>query len=71
MISKPALCAADSAGKLNNLVSEYGKVSKRRKPERNMGKSKVMRCNTSLRQESLRVRLNGEGLRNYKRVSIW
>ena len=52
---------ADSE-KLHRLVSEFGRVCKRRKLTVNVGKSKVMRCSRYGNGDRMDVTLNGEPL---------
>ena len=51
---------ADSEEKLGRLVSEFGRVCKRRKLRVNVGKSKVMRCSKYGNGDRMHVILNGE-----------
>ena len=53
---------ADSEEKLCQLVSEFGRVCKKRKLRVNVGKSKVMRCTRNEVSARLNVLLNGEAL---------
>ena len=53
---------ADSEEKLQRLVTEFGRVCERRKLKVNVNKSKVMMCLRSVREVSLNIELNGEGL---------
>ena len=53
---------ADSQEKLCRLVSEFGRVCKRRKLRVNVGKSKVMRCSWYGNVDRMHVILNGEQL---------
>ena len=53
---------ADASEKLCRLVSEYGRVCKRRKLRVNVGKSKVMRCSRYGNGGRMHVILNGEPL---------
>ena len=53
---------ADSEEKLYKLVSEFGRVCKRRKLRVTVGKSKVMRCSRNGNGGRMHVRLNGEPL---------
>ena len=53
---------ADSEDMLCRLVSEFGRVCKRRKLRVNVGKSKVMRCSRYGNGERMHVILNGEPL---------
>ena len=53
---------ADSEEKLCQLVSEFGRVCKRRKLRVNVGKSKVMRCSRYGSDARLNVMLDGEML---------
>ena len=53
---------ADSEEKLCRLVSEFGRVCKRRKLRVNVGKSKVMRCSRYGNGVGMHVILNGEPL---------
>ena len=46
--------------KLGRLVSEFGRVSERRKLRVNVGKSKVMRCSRYGNGDRMHVILNGE-----------
>ena len=43
-------------------MSEFGRVSERRKLTVNVGKSKVMRCSRYLNEDRINVILNGEKL---------
>ena len=52
----------DSEQKLCRLVAEFSRVSKRRKLEMNVGKSKVMRCSRYVHGGRMYVRLNGDPL---------
>ena len=52
----------DSEEKLSLLVSEFGRVCKRRKLRVNVGKSKVMRCTRREDGANLNVMLDGEAL---------
>ena len=54
---------ADSEDKLRRLVSEFGRVCKRRKLRVNVGKSKVMRCSRYGNGDRMHVILNGDPLR--------
>ena len=51
---------ADSEENLCKLVSEFGRVCKRRKLRVNVGKSKVLRCSSYGNGDRMRVILNGE-----------
>ena len=62
LFADDTVIVADSEEKLNQLVSEFGRVCKRRKLRVNVGKSKVMRCTRSEDGANLNVRLNGEVL---------
>ena len=53
---------ADSEEKLCRLVSEFGRVCKRRKFRVNVGKSKVMRCSRYGNEDRMHVILKGERL---------
>ena len=53
---------ADSEGKLGRLVSEFGRVCKRRKLRVNVFKSKVMRCSRYGNVDRMHVILDGEPL---------
>ena len=53
---------ADSEEKLCRLVSEFGRVCKRRKLGVNVSKSKVMRCSRYGNGDQMHVILNGEPL---------
>ena len=53
---------ADSEEKLCRLVSEFGRVCKRRKLRVNVGKNKVMRCFRYGNGDRMHVILNGEPL---------
>ena len=53
---------ADSAEKLCSLVSEFGRVRRRRKLRVNVRKSKVMRCSKYVYVSRMDVKLNGEPL---------
>ena len=53
---------ADSEEKLCRLVSEFGRVSKRRKLRVNVGKNKVMRCSRYGNGDRMHVILNDEHL---------
>ena len=53
---------ADSEEKLCRLVSEFGRVCKRRKLRVNIGKSKVMRCSRYGNGDRMHVILNREPL---------
>ena len=53
---------ANSEEKLCRLVSEFGRVCKRRKLRVNVGKSKVMRCSRYGNGNRMHVILNGEPL---------
>ena len=53
---------AGSEEKLCRLVSEFGRVSERRKLRVNVGKSKVMRCSRYGNGDRMHVILNGEQL---------
>ena len=53
---------ADSEDKLCRLVSEFGRVCKRRKLRVNVCKSKVMRCSRYGNVDQIHVILNGEQL---------
>ena len=53
---------ADSEEKLCRLVSEFGRVCKRRKLRVNVGKSKVMRCSRYGNGDRMHVILNCEPL---------
>ena len=53
---------ADPEEKLCRLVSEFGRVSERRKLRVNVGKSKVMRCSRYGNGDRMHVILNGEPL---------
>ena len=53
---------ADSEEKLCRLVSEFGRVYKRRELRVNVGKSKVMRCSRHGNGHRMHVILNGEPL---------
>ena len=53
---------ANSEEKLCRLVSEFGRVCKRRKLTMNVGKSKVMRCSRYGNGNQMHVILNGEPL---------
>ena len=53
---------ADSEEKLCRLVSEFGRVCKRRKLTVNAGKSKVIRCSRYGNGDRMHVILNGEPL---------
>ena len=52
----------DSARKLCQLVTEFGRVCERRKLRLNVSKSKVMRCTRNEDGARLNVMLNGEAL---------
>ena len=53
---------ADSEEGLQQLVTEFGRVCKRRKLKVNVGKSKVMRCTREENEGGLQIDLEGEGL---------
>ena len=53
------MVVADSEEKLCQLVSEFGRVCKRRKLKVNVGKSKVMRCRR--RGDDTRVNVGWRG----------
>ena len=53
---------ADSEEKFCRLVSEFGRVSERRKLRVNVGNSKVMRCSMYGNGDRMHVILNGEPL---------
>ena len=53
---------ADSEKTLGRLVSEFGRVYKRRELRVNVGKSKVMRCSRHGNGHRMHVLLNGEPL---------
>ena len=53
---------ADSSEKLCRLVSEFGRVSEKRKLRVNVGKSNVMRCSRYGNEGRMHVILNGEPL---------
>ena len=53
---------ADSEEKLCRLVSEFGRVCKRRKLRVNVGKIKVMRCSRYGNGDRMHVILNGDPL---------
>ena len=62
LFADDTVVVADSEKKLCQLVSEFGKVCKRRKLRVNVGKSKVMRCTRSEDGARLNVMLDGEAL---------
>ena len=57
-VSKCGLPAPEE--KLCRLVSEFGRVCKRRKLRVNLGKSKVMRCSRYCNEDRMHVILNSE-----------
>ena len=62
LFADDTVVVADSEEKLCQLVSEFGRVCKRRKLRVNVGKSKVMRCTRSEDSPRLNVLLDGEVL---------
>ena len=62
MFADDTVVVADSEEKLCQLVTEFGRVCKRRKLHVNVGKSKVMRCTNREDGNRLNVTLVGEVL---------
>ena len=62
LFADDTVVVADSEEKLCQLVSEFGRVCKRRKLKVNVGKSKVMRCRRREDDTRLNVMLDGEVL---------
>ena len=62
LFADDTVVVADSEEKLCQLVSEFGRVCKRRKLRVNVGKSKVMRCTRNEESPRLNVMLDGEAL---------
>ena len=62
MFAGDTVVVADSARKLCQLVTEFGRVCERRKVRMNVDKSKVMRCTRNEDGVRLNVMLNGEAL---------
>ena len=62
MIQPQWAVVADSEDKLCRLVSEFGRVSKRRKLIVNLGKCKIMRWSRYGNGGRMHARLNGEPL---------
>ena len=63
---------ADSEEKLCRLVSEFGRVCRRRRKFRvNVGKSKVMRCSRYVNRSRMHVILNLERYRKWIVLSAW
>ena len=63
LFSDDTALVADSEDKLCRLVSEFGRVCKRRKSKVKIGKSKVMRCSRYGNGGRMNVRLNAEPLK--------
>ena len=62
LFADDTVVVADSEEKLGQLVTEFGRVCKRRKLRVNVGKSKVMRCTRNELGARLNVSLDGEAL---------
>ena len=62
LFADDTVVVADSEEKLNQLVTEFGRVCERRKLRVNVDKSKVMRCTRNENVDRLNVMLNGEAL---------
>ena len=62
LFADDAAPVADSEQKLYRLVSEFGRVSKRRMLRVNVGKSKVIRCSRYGNGGRIHVILNGDPL---------
>ena len=62
LFADDAALVADSEVKLCRLVSEFGRICKRRKLRVNVGKSKVMRCSRYDNGDRIHVILNREPL---------
>ena len=62
LFADDTVVVADSEEKLRQLVTEFGRVCKRRKLRVNVGKSKVMRCTNREDGNRLNVTLDGEVL---------
>ena len=62
LFADDTVVVADSEEKLCRLVSEFGRVCKRRKLRVNVGKSKVMRCTKNEGSARLNVMIDGEAL---------
>ena len=62
LFADDTVVVADSERKLCQLVTEFGRVCKRRKLRVNVGKSKVMRCIRNEDGARLNAMLNGEAL---------
>ena len=60
LFADDTVVVADSEEKLCQLVTEFGRVCKRRKLRVNVGKSKVMRCTSNEGGNRIDVRLDGE-----------
>ena len=62
LFADDTVVVADSEEKLQQLVSEFGRVCERRKLRVNVSKSKIMRCTRDEGGARLNVMLNGEAL---------